>query len=124
MDMNTQLRLSSTNRMVGGVAGGLAETYGWDPTLVRVGFVALTLLNGIGLLLYGALWLVMRYGIASSLSTGTTGTELGPVSDRNRMLGLVLIAVGMLVLASIFDVGIPMMAVLLIGGGWYLMRRS
>jgi len=41
--MNTQLRRSRTNKLVGGVAGGIAETYGWDPTLVRLGFVILTL---------------------------------------------------------------------------------
>jgi phage shock protein C len=120
--MNTQLRLSATNRLVGGVAGGLAETYGWDPTLVRAGFVVLTLLHGAGLLLYGALWLMMRFGTASAVTEGES--SIAPFNDRNRMLGLVLIGVGALVLANMLNLTGPMVAVLLIGGGWYLMRRN
>lgn len=122
--MNTQLRLSMTNRLVGGVAGGLAETYGWDPTLVRVGFVVLTLLHGAGLLLYGALWLMMRFGTASTVTEGEIGGSIAPFNDRNRTLGLVLMGVGALVLANMLNLTGPMVAVLLIGGGWYLMRRN
>lgn len=122
--MNTQLRLSTTNRLVGGVAGGLAETYGWDPTLVRVGFVVLTLLHGAGLLLYGALWLMLRFGAGSTVTEGETSGSITPFNDRNRMLGLVLIGVGALVLANMLNLTGPMVAVLLIGGGWYLMKRN
>ena len=54
-----QLRRSSTDRMVGGVSGGLAEYTGIDATLWRVAFVALTLLGGSGVLFYAVLWLLM-----------------------------------------------------------------
>lgn len=34
-----RLHRSSTDAWVGGVFGGIAETYGWDPTLLRVLFL-------------------------------------------------------------------------------------
>ena len=53
------LRRSSTDRMVGGVAGGLAEHLGIDALLWRIGFVALTLAGGSGVLVYLLLWVLM-----------------------------------------------------------------
>ena len=57
--MTTQLTRSMTNKKVAGVAGGIADAFGWDVTLVRLGFVALTLLHGGGVLLYLVLLLIM-----------------------------------------------------------------
>jgi phage shock protein PspC (stress-responsive transcriptional regulator) len=45
--------------MLAGVAAGLAEYFDVDPTLVRVGFVALSLLGGIAVPLYLAGWLLI-----------------------------------------------------------------
>lgn len=45
-------------RMLAGVAGGLAQYYGWSTTMVRLVFV-LTGLFGAGELAYIILWLVM-----------------------------------------------------------------
>lgn len=47
--------------MIAGVCGGLAEWLGWDPTLVRVLYVALSLVSAAfpGTILYIILWLVM-----------------------------------------------------------------
>jgi phage shock protein C len=53
------LRRSGTDRMVGGVAGGLAQHLGIDALLWRVGFVALTLAGGSGILVYLLLWVLM-----------------------------------------------------------------
>jgi phage shock protein PspC (stress-responsive transcriptional regulator) len=57
-----QLRRSSTERMVGGVSGGLADYSGIDTVLWRVGFVALTLAGGAGILVYLLLWVFMPAG--------------------------------------------------------------
>lgn len=60
--MNTQKRLyrSTQERMFAGVCGGVAEYLDVDPTLVRLFFVALTLLSGgQGLLIYIVLMLVV-----------------------------------------------------------------
>jgi phage shock protein PspC (stress-responsive transcriptional regulator) len=56
--MNPDTRIlnrSTEDKMIAGVAGGLGEYFGVDPVLFRVGFVAATLLSGVGLLAYLAL---------------------------------------------------------------------
>ena len=47
-----QLYKSNTNKKVAGVCGGIGEYFGIDPTIVRLGFVALSLLAGGGLAVY------------------------------------------------------------------------
>ncbi len=54
-----KLTRSSTDRMVAGVAAGLAEHFDIDPTLVRLLFVLTSLAGGPGLLAYIILWIVM-----------------------------------------------------------------
>ena len=49
----------SDDRWIGGVAGGVANYFGVDPTLVRLLFVASLLLPGPQVLLYLILWLVI-----------------------------------------------------------------
>ncbi len=59
--MNTQTRLtrSATEKVLGGVCGGLGEYFGVDPVLVRLIFVALIFAGGISVLIYPVLWLIM-----------------------------------------------------------------
>ena len=57
--MEKRLYRSRQNRTLAGVCGGIAEYLGWDPTLVRVAWIILTLLGGSGILIYLILWLVM-----------------------------------------------------------------
>ncbi len=57
--MQKRLQRSRTEKMIGGVCGGFAEYFNVDPTLVRVIWVAMTLVVGVGILLYLILWLVM-----------------------------------------------------------------
>jgi phage shock protein C len=47
-----KLRRSASDRKLAGVCGGLAEYFGIDSTLVRVGWVVFALLAGSGLLAY------------------------------------------------------------------------
>lgn len=47
-----RLTRSKSDRMVFGVCGGLGKYFGIDPTLVRLGFVLLALLDGIGVVIY------------------------------------------------------------------------
>jgi phage shock protein C len=61
--METQrprLRRSRTDKMIAGVCGGIAEWAGWDPTLVRLAYVLISILSAAfpGLLVYLVLWLV------------------------------------------------------------------
>ena len=57
--MEKRLQRSRTEKMLGGVCGGLAAYFGVDPTLVRVLWIAMTLIVGVGILLYLILWVVM-----------------------------------------------------------------
>ena len=45
-------------RLLGGVCAGLAHAFTLDVTLVRLAFIVLGLAWGIGLAIYGALWLL------------------------------------------------------------------
>lgn len=54
-----KLYRSMKNKMLGGVAAGLGEYFTIDPTLVRLGFVALALLGGPGIVIYIIMWLVV-----------------------------------------------------------------
>ena len=47
-----QLYKSNTNKKVAGVCGGIGEYFDIDPTLVRLGFVALSFMFGGGLVVY------------------------------------------------------------------------
>ena len=47
------------DRMLAGVASGLADYAGIDAIVVRIAFVALTLLGGAGIPVYLACWLLM-----------------------------------------------------------------
>jgi phage shock protein C len=49
---------SRNDRVIAGVAGGLAATFNIDPLFVRLGFLALAFLNGLGILVYLVLWLL------------------------------------------------------------------
>lgn len=75
-----QARRSGTDRMAGGVCGGLADHTGIDAVLWRVGFVALTLVGGSGVLLYLLLWVLLPPPAA------TAGEALSPLEKLARRL--------------------------------------
>ncbi|MDD5617259.1 MAG: PspC domain-containing protein [Candidatus Methanoperedens sp.] len=58
-NMTTRITKSKTDRVIDGVCGGLAEYFGIDSLLVRLAFVALVFINGIGLILYIVLVIIM-----------------------------------------------------------------
>ena len=55
------LRRSRSDRILGGVLGGIAAHYGWDSTVLRVVFVVVSVLSVAfpGILIYIALWIIM-----------------------------------------------------------------
>lgn len=60
--MDHRLTRSRRDRKLAGVCAGIAEFLGWDPTLVRLLWIVLTMLGGSGVLLYLIFWLVMPEG--------------------------------------------------------------
>lgn len=58
--MNKKLQRSSTDCMLGGVCGGLANYFEFDPTLVRVAYVLLSVCTAFsGVLAYILLMIIM-----------------------------------------------------------------
>jgi len=51
----------STDRMLGGVCAGLAEYFDLDPTLVRIGYLILSVISAAfpGILVYIILWILI-----------------------------------------------------------------
>jgi phage shock protein PspC (stress-responsive transcriptional regulator) len=60
----SKLHRSSSNRIIAGVCGGIAEWLGWSPTTVRVLYVVVSILSVAfpGILVYLILWIVMPKG--------------------------------------------------------------
>lgn len=52
-------RRSRSDKILGGICGGLAQYFGIDPLLVRIAFVVFAIFAGSGLLIYILLWLLV-----------------------------------------------------------------
>lgn len=105
-------------RVVGGVAGGIADVFGIDPTKVRIGFALLTLLGGAGIVAYGLLWL---------LTPVAEGSPTIDHTERTRAIGVVVLAlVGAGVLGSLLDgrLGDLALPAVVIGAGAVLLWRE
>jgi len=72
-----RLRRSRQDRVVAGVAGGLAEHFDLDAGLLRVALVGLTLAGGIGVPLYLAAWILLP-------EDGAAETVADRVAERLR----------------------------------------
>jgi phage shock protein PspC (stress-responsive transcriptional regulator) len=83
---------SSTDRLIGGVCGGLGRYFAIDPTLVRIGMVALALLGGTGLIVYAA---------ALVLVPSDGEVPAGPTDTRDRAIAVVVAIVLTIVGASL-----------------------
>ncbi len=86
------------DRKIAGVAAGLARQFDVDPLVLRIAFVVLAFFGGAGLVLYGALWLLLP-------EDGATAAPL-PLDERSR--GIAVIGAGVLA------------ALLLLGDSWNL----
>lgn len=105
-----------TDKMIGGVCGGLGDYLNWDPTLIRILWVAATITTGGGgLLAYLALWLLLPVGSAKRGQVRSAAIELTELNLGRA--AKVLIALGGLLLLS--NVGILPS---LWSGFWVVMR--
>ena len=64
------LRRSTKRRLIGGVAGGIGERFDIYPNIVRVIFVVLTALWGLGAAIYLAMWVLIPRSSAEGYSAG------------------------------------------------------
>ncbi|SFD91765.1 Phage shock protein PspC (stress-responsive transcriptional regulator) [Blastococcus tunisiensis] len=106
-----QLRRSRTDKILGGVNGGLAEYTGIDALLWRVGFVALTLAAGTGVIVYLLLWVLMPAGPPAAAgapgTAGVPGTVQAPAGPRSPVpritVAALLIVAGLMAMIANFS---------------------
>ena len=90
-----ELRRSTTNRVVAGVCGGLAEYFGVDAILFRLGFVVLTLAGGFGILVYLLAWIFIPQDVEGAVPRPARGAE----RDGATVAGLIFVVLGGFLLA-------------------------
>jgi phage shock protein C len=76
--MTRRLYRSTTEKMIGGVCGGLAEYFDIDPVLVRILFVVATFAGGSGVLAYIICWIIIPQRPYVAASTPVTDTPVTP----------------------------------------------
>jgi len=59
MENQKKLYRSRKSRVIAGVCGGLAEYFNLDPTIIRLGWVIISLAYGFGVLAYIIAWLLI-----------------------------------------------------------------
>lgn len=87
-----RLYRSTTDKVIGGVCGGLAAYFRIDPVLVRLAFVVFALAGGASVLLYIVLWIAVPVG--EVVPIGETATFMGMRGSETT--AIVLIAIGAL----------------------------
>lgn len=89
----TQLTRRRTDRVVAGVAGGVADALGIPDVYARAAFITLGTVWGLGALLYLILWLV---------TFDRVGDRKAPQVDATKSLGLAIAFLGLMILLASF----------------------
>lgn len=120
--MDNRLFRTHENAMVGGVCAGLGKYLGIDFTWVRLFFVLLALGNGIGVLLYFLLWIIVPLEGQTRPTTFAENVRLGSqeIADRTRNIGEDL---GTMVRKPSPQAGIFIGAALILLGCVYLLQN-
>jgi signal transduction histidine kinase/phage shock protein PspC (stress-responsive transcriptional regulator) len=101
--------------LLGGVCTGLARHLGWPVMVIRIGFVALTMFQFIGVIAYGALWLLLPPESTTSSSPGLEAASRNGMREVSRsrrrvdwgmLLALVALGGGLLWLVQTSGLGI------------------
>lgn len=74
------------SRMLAGVCSGLAEYFQIDPIFIRVAFVILAFIQGLGILLYLVLWVLMPAPDASGAMAPTLRENFRSMGDELRRM--------------------------------------
>jgi len=101
-----RLTRSLTDRVLGGVCGGIAALIGINAWWVRAAFAILgAFTGGTGILIYLALWFLTPPQRFAALPSGGDHKQMRAVHVETLiLLGVVVIAIGLLVLARNLDV--------------------
>jgi phage shock protein PspC (stress-responsive transcriptional regulator) len=78
---------SRTDKVFGGVAGGIARSLNADPAIVRVIFAILIIFGGGGILLYLILWIAIPEEPFGYFQAGTPSGEVNPEQEGEQTIG-------------------------------------
>ncbi len=92
-----RLTRRAENKVVGGVAGGLADYFALDPIIFRIGFIGLAIAGGSGLLLYALAWLL----IPERGAVRSTGEAWFDRTRGSRPIALILVIIGTAMLLGV-----------------------
>lgn len=125
------------DRLLAGVATGLAYHVRLSVLSIRVGFVALTVLAGFGAVLYAALWVftpLQRHdvplapGLAAAQRSGLrTSTRRFRMGDAGQLAAFAVLGLGLLLLVQASGLGVDpalFWPALFVGGGLLLIWRQ
>ncbi|MFY9782119.1 MAG: PspC domain-containing protein [Acidimicrobiales bacterium] len=100
----TTLHRSRTTKVFGGVAGGIGERFDVDANIVRVVFVVLALVYGLGIAIYLALWAL----VPRAPSDGGEENRENEVASQHRSRWLrYAVLIGVVALFIIFLANLP-----------------
>jgi phage shock protein PspC (stress-responsive transcriptional regulator) len=114
-----RLTRSSSDKVLGGVSGGLGRYFDIDPIIFRIGFVVLALAGGAGVLGYIAAWVLVP-------ADPLPGQEPADRSRAATIAGAIVLAVAALVLIGpgLFFLAPPLIGIALIGLVGVLLWRA
>jgi phage shock protein PspC (stress-responsive transcriptional regulator) len=111
----------SDDRVIAGVASGIADHLGIAPWVVRIGFIVLVFFGGLGALAYLLGWLLIP---AAGSGQSLAADALGQPAGLRTYLGVALILLAVVILASAFSEPAVIWAIALIAFGVFLFRQE
>lgn len=107
MESRQRLARSESNKVLGGVCGGLGQYLGVDPILVRLFFILLVVAEGAGLLIYLLLWLIMprEHQVATAgleENVRAAGQKLKTAVGSGNAQGAVVVGAGLILFGLFF----------------------
>jgi phage shock protein PspC (stress-responsive transcriptional regulator) len=91
------LRRHTSDRVIGGVAGGIGDYFNVDPLLIRIGFVGLIIFGGAGLVLYLVAWLLIP---AEGQDRSPVEALIGRIGLTPGRLGWIAVVIVAIILLS------------------------
>ena len=132
--MHKRLYRSQTDKVIGGVCGGLGDYFNVDPVLIRIITVLLIIGYGVGLLAYIIAWIIIPkreedvVGEPSTSAAPSVEIEQPRPPWHKYLPGLILVAIGVLLLVHEhwywFDFEDLWPAIFIIVGLFLIFRRG
>lgn len=110
--MEKKLKRDPQEKMIAGVAGGIAKYFDLDATFVRIAFVLAAFFGGSGVWIYIILWIAVPFEVRSPYTYTDYRTEPEPLTQKDKagrstkmnfLLGTLLIVMGAYFLLGEFD---------------------